>query len=161
MLCFNKYKSNLRTLRKKPWRHKMFLIILRSSLTSQNKKVTLGDTTAWGRVIALFFFIPLSLPPKNLTFPRTNESKLIHYTLGGSMWPPEVNTQRNKSSPRCTKSSGNTHSWMTHFNWHEVVLCVSIANIQTIIHWMLSVIFWTKLKLYYCKIYLPIFMHFA
>ena len=33
----------------------MFLIILRSSLTSQNKKVTLGDTTAWGRVIALFF----------------------------------------------------------------------------------------------------------
>ena len=33
----------------------MFLIILWSSLTSQNKKVTLGDTTAWGRVIALFF----------------------------------------------------------------------------------------------------------
>ena len=40
-LCFNKYKSNLRTLRKKTWKHKMFSIILWSSLIHQNKKDTL------------------------------------------------------------------------------------------------------------------------
>ena len=57
MLCFNKYKSNLRTLRGKTWRDKMFSIILWSSLTSQNKKDIhlLIDAAAGSCLIVLLF----------------------------------------------------------------------------------------------------------
>ena len=61
-----------------------------------------------------YCFICLSLPPRDLTFSRTNESELSHYAIGGSKWPPEVNTQRNKWSLLCTKSSGNTYFWKTY-----------------------------------------------
>ena len=63
MLCFNKYKSNLRTLRGKTWRDKMFSIILWSSLTSQNKKdIHLLIQAAAGSclIVLLFHFLESS-----------------------------------------------------------------------------------------------------
>ena len=77
----------------------MFAIILWSALTRHKKKGTLADAAARGRLI------PLSLPSKDLTFSRTNESELSHYAFSGSTC-----SQRNKSSLQCTKSSCNTHS---------------------------------------------------
>ena len=130
MLCFNKYKWNLRTLREKTWRDKMFSIILWSSLTSQNKKdIHLLIQAAAGSclIVLLFHFLESSSKRSHLFQP-----KLSHYASGGSTCPPpphsEVNTQRNKSSLLCTKSSSNTHFSMTHLNQHEVVMNTENMN---------------------------------
>ena len=45
----------MKTLSEKTLRHKMFSIILWSSLTSQNKEDTLVDAATRGRLIALLF----------------------------------------------------------------------------------------------------------
>ena len=125
MLCFNKYKSNLRTLRGKTWRDKMFSIILWSSLTSQNKKdinLLIDAATESCLIVLLFHSLESS-------------SKRSHHFQNERFWrfympPPhsEVNTQRNKSSLLCTKSSSSTHFSMTHLNQYEVVMNTENMN---------------------------------
>ena len=58
-------------------------MIIWSSLTRENKKDTLVDAAARGRLITLLFH-SFESPPKDLTFPRTTESQLSHYAFGGS-----------------------------------------------------------------------------
>ena len=94
----------------------MFPIILSSALTRLKKRVLL-QTLSLEVAKLCYCFIPLSLPSKDLTFSRTNESELSHYAFSGS-----TRSQRNKSSLQCTKSSCNTHFWMTHLNRREVVM---------------------------------------
>ena len=131
MLCFNKYKSNLRTLRGKTWRHKMFSIILWSSLTSQNKKDIhlLIDAAAGSCLIVLLFHSFESSSKRSHLFQNEWIPNLV-ITLPAVLHAPhsEVNTQRNKSSLLCTKSSSNTHFSMTHLNQHEVVMNTENMN---------------------------------
>ena len=132
MLCFNKYKWNLRTLREKTWRDKMFSIILWSSLTSQNKKdIHLLIQAAAGSclIVLLFHFLESSSKRSHLFLNEWILSLVI--TLPVVLHAPphsEVNTQRNKSSLLCTKSSSNTHFSMTHLNQHEVVMNTESMN---------------------------------
>ena len=103
-------------LSEKTWRHKMFSTIIWSSLTRENKKDTLVDAAARGRFIALLFH-SFESSSKRSHFSQNDwlhRFRWFYVTL-------EVNTQRNKSSLLCTKSSGNTHFWMKHFNRPEVV----------------------------------------
>ena len=134
MLCFNKYKWNLRTLREKTWRDKMFSIILWSSLTSQNKKdIHLLIQAAAGSclIVLLFHFLESSSKRSHLFLNEWILSLVITLPAVLHAPPPphsEVNTQRNKSSLLCTKSSSNTHFSMTHLNQHEVIMNTENMN---------------------------------
>ena len=107
MICFNKQKSNLKTSSEKFESIKSFHYSLGCIDTSKQKGYACRRCRSRSFNCAFVSFLWVFLQ-KISPFPERMNPNLV-ITLSAVLRGPEVNTQRNKSSLLCTKSSGNAH----------------------------------------------------